>query len=216
LIGAPQREDRRTSVVAVGRPQLACHLDWWKRRRCFVEPADGGGKARWSGYGIGGASFALSRAIREVLLGTDPPVRLTSRAESALANARETSIDTVHPGGTVIVRTNDDVRWWTWSGYRANATLIASMSGVADPSQRVEEFFIRLRRDLTPAIWKVAVSDADERLCLPGLDDEALNGMKFSAALPRHLGEATLSARLADLEGAHRSLSEPVRFSQRS
>jgi ATP-dependent Lhr-like helicase len=188
----------------------------WKRRRCFVEPADGGGKARWSGYGIGGASFALSRAIREVLLGTDPPVRLTSRAEIALANAREASIDTVHPGGTVIVRTNDDVRWWTWAGYRANATLIASMSGVADRAQRVEEFFIRLRRDLTPAIWKVAVSDADERLCLPGVDDEALNGLKFSIALPRHLAEATLSARLTDLEGAHRSLSEPVRFSQRS
>jgi ATP-dependent Lhr-like helicase len=188
----------------------------WKRRRCFVEPADGGGKARWSGYGIGGAPFALSRSIREVLLGTDPPVRLTSRAETALAKAREAAIDTVHPGGTVIVRAGDDVRWWTWAGYRANATLIAGMSGVADRAQRVEEFFIRLRRDLTPAIWKVAVSDVNDRLCLPMVDDDALNGLKFSAALPRHLAEATLSARLADLEGARYSLTEPIRFSQLS
>ena len=34
----------------------------WKRRRCFVEPVDGGGKARWSGHAIGGASFALGRS----------------------------------------------------------------------------------------------------------------------------------------------------------
>jgi ATP-dependent Lhr-like helicase len=188
----------------------------WKRRRCFVEPADGGGKARWSGFGIGGASFALSRGIREVLLGTDPPVRLTSRAETALTKAREAAIDTVHPGGTVIVRAADDVRWWTWAGYRANATLIASMSGVADHAQRIEEFSIRLRRDLTPGIWKAAVSDVNERLCLPAIDEDALNGLKFNTALPRHLAEATLSARLADVGGAQRSLSEPVRFSHLS
>jgi hypothetical protein len=34
----------------------------WKRQRCFVEPAEGGGKARWLGTSITGASFALSRA----------------------------------------------------------------------------------------------------------------------------------------------------------
>ncbi|MDN3351345.1 hypothetical protein [Actinomadura sp. DC4] len=40
-----------------------------------------------------------------------------------------------------------------------------------------------------------------------------MNGLKFSTALPRHLAEATLSARLADLEGARLTLREPVRFS---
>jgi ATP-dependent Lhr-like helicase len=41
----------------------------WKRRRCYVEPAPGGGKARWLTPGVSGASFALARAAREVLLG---------------------------------------------------------------------------------------------------------------------------------------------------
>ena len=100
----------------------------WKRRRCFVEPADGGGKARWIFPGMGGASFALSRAIRDVLLGADPPVRLTRRAQAALAEARETAPELVHPGGTVISRGSaGDVRWWTWAGWRANATLIATL-----------------------------------------------------------------------------------------
>ena len=185
----------------------------WKRRRCFVEPADGGGKARWIFPGMGGASFALSRAIRDVLLGADPPVRLTRRAHAALAEARETAPDLVHPGGTVISRgPAGDVRWWTWAGLRANATLIATLGDMADTAQRVEEFFVRLRSDATPQAWKAALTDVEERLCLPSVDDKALDGLKFSVALPRHLAEATLAARLADLDGARIALAEPHRF----
>ena len=185
----------------------------WKRRRCFVEPADGGGKARWIFPGMGGASFALSRAIRDVLLGTDPPVRLTRRAQAALAEARETAPELVHPGGTVISRGSaGDVRWWTWAGWRANATLIATLGNMADSAQRVEEFFVRLRSDATPQAWKAALTDIEERLCLPTVDDKALDGLKFSVALPRHLAEATLAARLADLDGARIALAEPHRF----
>jgi ATP-dependent Lhr-like helicase len=185
----------------------------WKRRRCFVEPADGGGKARWIFPGFAGASFTLSRAIRDVLLGTDPPVRLTRRAAAALGEARDTAPDLVHPGGTVISRTpGGDVRWWTWAGLRANATLIATLSNVADPAQGVEEFFVRLRSEATPEIWKAALADVRGRLCLPAVDDKAVDGLKFSTALPRRLAEATLAQRLADLDGARIVLEEPHRF----
>jgi ATP-dependent Lhr-like helicase len=184
----------------------------WKRRRAFVEPADGGGRARWITSGFGGTSFALSRAVREVLLGADPPVRLTRRAEAALTLARERAVDTVHPGGTMIARSGGDVRWWTWGGHRANSTLKASLGSVADVGQRVDPYCLRLRADLTPQRWQAARGAAGERLCLPDADDKALEGLKFSAALPRHLAEATLSARLADLDGARLLLEEPQRF----
>ena len=190
-------------------------LTWidWKRRRCFVEPADAGGKARWIFPGMGGASFALSRAIRDVLLGADPPARLTRRAQTALTKARESAPDLVHPGGTVISRSPaGDVRWWTWAGWRANATLITTLDDMADTAQRIEEFFVRLRADITPEKWKATMTDIEERLCLPAVDDKALDGLKFSVALPRHLAEATLAARLADLDGARITLSEPHRF----
>lgn len=195
-----------------------CHswqVTWidWKRRRCFVEPADRGGKARWIFPGTGGASFALSRAIRDVLLGADPPARLTRRAQAALIEARETAPDLVHPGGTVISRgPQGDVRWWTWAGWRANATLIATLGSMADTAQRVEEFSVRLRDDATAEAWKATLTDVEERLCLPSVDDKALDGLKFSAALPRRLAEATLAARLAELTGAAIALAEPHRF----
>ena len=144
-----------------------------------------------------------------MLLGADPPARLTRRAQAALTGAREAAPDLVHPGGTVISREqNGDVRWWTWAGWRANATL----ADIADSAQRVEEFFVRLHSDATPQVWKTAIAGIAERLCLPAVNDKALAGLKFSAALPRRLAAATLAARLADLGGARIALTEPHRF----
>jgi ATP-dependent Lhr-like helicase len=200
-------------LLLAGRSWLVTYIDW-RRRRCYVEPADEGGRARWNGFG--GArvrSFPLTRAARDVLLGQDPPVRLTKRATVRLTEARERHLDTVHPGGTVITRLADgDIRWWTWAGHRANATLAASLQSVAAPQARFEEHWIRLRDDLTAERWKIAVTDATTRLCLPEVDGRAVRGLKFGEALPARLAEATLATRTADEEGARAALSEPVRL----
>ncbi len=71
-----------------------------------------------------------------MLLGADPAVLLTDRARRVLADERDDERGTVHPAGTVIVRDRDDVRWWTWAGFRANATLAATLSDLADGEQR--------------------------------------------------------------------------------
>ncbi len=202
-------------LLLAGRSWRVTHVDW-TRRRCYVEPAEGGGKARWITFGIGGLSYRMTGAMREILLGARPPVAMTKRASGRLDAIREQHLDTVHPGGTVVVREdNGDVRWWTWAGYRANLTLTATLADVADPLQRADEAFIRLRGDLTPQMWKAATADARDRLCLPHVDEEALAGLKFSVALPPRLAEATLAARLADLDSAATVLREPVRFSLR-
>jgi ATP-dependent Lhr-like helicase len=173
----------------------------------------------------GGASHELTSATRDVLLGADPPVRLTGRALTVLARIREEMADTVHPDATLIVRGrgdgghgdggHGDVRWWTWAGYRANATLtatLAGIAGIADPLQRINETSVRLRYDLTPAMWREGIADTTERLCLPYVDARAVAGLKFSAALPERLATATLAARSADLVNAETTLRKPVRF----
>lgn len=196
-------------LLLAGRSWRVTWIDW-TRKRCFVESVDRGGRARWQTGGVGGASFALARSVREVLLGDDPPVQLTARAQKVLADVRETELPTAHPGGTVI--TGPDPRWWTWAGYRANATLAATLSDLTDGVQRFDDTSIRLRSDITPETWRAGTADADARLCLPDIDDRALEGLKFSEALPRRLAVATLAARLADLDGAVTVLDEPVRF----
>jgi ATP-dependent Lhr-like helicase len=195
-----------------GRSWQVTYIDW-TRRRCFVEPADGGGKARWTGFGIAGLSYNLSRAMRAVLLGADPPVALTRRASAQIAEVREQELNTVHPGGTVIMRlTSGDVRWWTWAGFRANATLVSTLGALADPVQDYEDLYIRLRKDLTVAEWRSGIKGAAERLCLPEVNEKALAGLKFNSALPKRLAEATLAARLADLPSALATLRLPTRF----
>jgi ATP-dependent Lhr-like helicase len=183
----------------------------WKRRRCFVEPAAEGGRARWLSSAVGGLSFEIARAMRDVLLGGEPPVSLTRRGAGVLAGLRSDAIGRVAGSGTVVSGTDGDLRWWTWAGYRVNATLKATLGGVADSSQRVSDLFIRLRGDLRASTWP-EVGSLRDHLALPDIDEKALTGLKFSEALPRHLAVATLATRLADLEHATDVLCEPVRF----
>ncbi|MEW2475143.1 DEAD/DEAH box helicase [Micromonospora gifhornensis] len=196
-----------------GRSWRVTYVDW-KRRRCFVEPAEGGGKALWMTGGIPqGLAYEMVRAMRDVLLGADPAVALTRRASSRLAELREEATTQVHPGGSVIVRDREgEVRWWTWAGFRANATLVATLGDLADPAQRYDDAVIRLRPDLDRDMWRTLTSDAVDRICLPEVTEKALAGLKFSVALPPRLATATLAARLADVESAATVLREPVRF----
>lgn len=199
-----------------GRSWQVTHIDW-NRRRCFVEPVDGGGRAKWGGPGLPATSYALTRAARDVLLGADPPVRLTGRAAHVFAEARGRFEEYVSPDRTLIVRHADgDVRWWTWAGHRANATLTATLAGLADPAQRPNACWVRLSPELVPEAWEKATADVRDRLCLPAVHEQALKGLKFSTALPARLAEATLAARLADLDGAAAVLREPVMFVQGS
>jgi ATP-dependent Lhr-like helicase len=60
-------------------------VNWidWKRRRCFVEQAEGGGRARWLGSAPGGLSFVLARAMRDVLLGASSATQRARRRHTA-------------------------------------------------------------------------------------------------------------------------------------
>ncbi|MFI5668622.1 DEAD/DEAH box helicase [Streptomyces sp. NPDC051704] len=212
VLTAERRGPRR--LLLGGRSWQVTFVDWL-RKRVFVEPADGGGIAKWTSGSIAGLSYSLTRAMRDVLLGTDPSVSLTRRAEVCLTEWRaESAPDMAHPEGTLVSRVEKDVRWWTWAGYRANATLAATLPSITDPVQRPTDCYVRLRQDLTPEMWRTALEGADggTALVLPDVDPRAVHGLKFSAALPQRLAVATVAARLADFNGARAVLAEPVRF----
>jgi len=206
-----EKVDGPRLLLLGGRSWRVMWIDWM-RRRCYVEQVDEGGRARWTPFASTGASFELTRAVRDVLLGAVPPVVMTKRAVEGLGRVRETHLGDIHPGGTVIARGAFDISWWTWAGYRANATLAATLSDLADNVQRFDDARIRLRPDVTVEMWKASTINVVDRLCLPDVDERALAGLKFSEALPTRLATATLAARGADLAGAARVLTEPVRF----
>ncbi|MFD9322400.1 hypothetical protein ACFWDQ_32935 [Streptomyces sp. NPDC060053] len=94
-----------------------------------------------------------------------------------------------------------------------NATFAATLDTGAVPGQYVDDrWIIRLREDVTVRTWSDVKKDAIERLCLPDIGERAVRGLRFGEALPPRLAEATLSARLADVDSAAAVLTEPVRF----
>ncbi|WP_216911121.1 DEAD/DEAH box helicase [Nocardia noduli] len=202
-------------LLLAGRSWQVTYIDW-ARRRAFVEPAKSGGVAKWSNLGLRGLSFELTRAIRDVYAGADPPVRLTRRASTQLAALRATQGDSrARADATVVYRDGDRVHWWTWAGFRANATVAASLPDVAYPGQRPNDFRIRLRPDLTADMWRDALAHRRAllpRIELPEIDERAARGLKFSDILPELDAAATVAARLADPLAARRVLEEQAHF----
>jgi ATP-dependent helicase Lhr and Lhr-like helicase len=210
-----EQTDQPRRLLLAGRSWQVTHIDW-ARRRCYVEPVDGGGRAKWNSTGSAGLSFTLVRAMRDAAA-MDPPVRLTRRAVSALAALRESLADVAPTHGTVITRDGDDVRWWTWAGYRANLTLAATLgavSSVIDDRSQPNDRWIRLHSDVSPTAWRVARTAASEAgTCPPRADPRAVRGLKFSAALPDDVAQTVVSARLADHDAASLALREPTSWS---
>ena len=180
-----------------GRSWKVTHIDW-ERRRCFVEVADGGGKAKWSGTAAG-LSYDITRGMRDVLLGSTPAgVTFTARATKVLAELRSNYSENVLADGLVVRMSDDSAgRWWTWAGTAANRTLQASLPSVIDPRQRIDEKSVRLLPGVTVHQFSAAIAAAE--WADPAVDANALQGLKFSAALPPELATQTLAARLGDV-----------------
>jgi ATP-dependent helicase Lhr and Lhr-like helicase len=196
-------------LLLAGRNWRITYIDW-KRQRCFVEPTELPGRARWHA-GSRVLHFRLCRAMRQVVLGVTPAVRLSSRARTGMADIREELALFSDNEHTAVVRDGaGDLRWWTWAGARANATAQAALAAVTDPLQRIDNLTLRLRQDLTARELTSAIGAARDRPLPPPLvTDEAVRGLKFATALPDDLAVQTLAARLADPHGATTVLSEP-------
>ncbi|MGC7099478.1 DEAD/DEAH box helicase [Amycolatopsis lurida] len=197
-------------LLLAGRAWKVGYVDW-KRRRCFVEPSDLPGRARWGG-GEGGLSFALTRGQQSVLLGTDPAgVRFTRRAASVLAELREKHADNVAENATVVRRSAGELRWWTWAGAAVNRTLQASLPRIVDPRQRITDHSLRLLPDISN-IELLRELSTPIPLTRPDVSKSAVNGLKFSTVLPEALAIETVAERLSDRTHAKIVLSERRAF----
>lgn len=201
--------------MLAGRSWKVTYIDW-KRRQVFVEVTTEPGRARWESI-PGGASFAIARGVRSVLLGSDPAgVHLTQRAAEALADIRALRAAHVRDGQLIVSRDErGDWRWWTFAGERANRTLVAWADPIVAPRQRIGTESIRLRRNLTVQDIREGIAAAGELAeprPLPSVDTQAVQGLKFSAALPVQLASRTLSSRVGDPDNARVVLDEEYSF----
>ena len=127
-----------------------------------------------------------------------PDVELSKRVPVAVERLREERSTEVDKDGLVLrPRGAGGSRLWTWAGLKANATLLA---GLGLGSSGVENEGVVLPEGITADDVKAARCGA-----VPRVDEEAVSGLKFSAALPSDLAVKTLGERLADPLGAGRT-----------
>ncbi len=170
-------------------------------------------------------SFALSNAIRRLLLGEDPAgAVLSARATERIASLREEYESRVSPDATVVEELSGRLRWWTFAGGRANAVLAAALEAGA-PELLDEGSFsnlnVAVRSDATAPAVAAALRRARSRLdddlggIEPAVSEQALKRLKFSELLPPTLARRTLAVRSADHRAAGHVAASPITASTR-
>jgi ATP-dependent Lhr-like helicase len=193
------QEDERRLLLA-GHAWLVESIDW-ERHEILVSEQPIRGKVRWPSEPIA-ESFELARAQRDVLLGATPDVTLSKRAAARLERVRQELAETVSAGGLVVQRNEKATRLWTWSGWRANETLVAALS--------VDAVSDNYEVSLPPDAVVADIRGADVEHAYPYVSPQAVDGLKFSAALPRDMATSTLALRNRDVAGATAITSAPL------
>lgn len=166
----------------------------WQRREIIVSEQPEKGTVRWPGEPVAEA-HELVRAQREVLLGAIPDVVLSRRAVARLGRVREEMARVVDASGLVMVDREDRREYWTWAGLRVNETLAAALGPgtvIGTDNRRVL---------LEPHVTREQIWTAPVETAVPAISPEAVDGLKFSAALPAKMARATLAERFAERRG---------------
>lgn len=205
-------------ITLGGRAWQVTHIDW-PRRRAQVVPSDRVGRSRWTGESSG-YSYALSNAIRRVLLGTTPSTPfLSERAQTRLALLRTEYAPKVSNDATVVVEADGRTRWWTFAGGRANRLLATALGEVAPELMDdwvTTNYAVSLRADATGPAVQAAMREATTRFgqglegIEPEVSEDAVRKLKFHEMLPPRLALATLAERTADHTGVKALLGKRI------
>ncbi|NMR20260.1 DEAD/DEAH box helicase [Cellulomonas fimi] len=193
------RPDAQKHILLAGRAWLVESIDW-ERHEILVSEQPQRAKVRWPSEPVA-ESFDLVRAQRDVLLGANPSVTISRRASARLAALRDELAGVVDDHGTVLIDRATGSEWWTWAGWRANETLIGAL-GASEAA--ADNLVITLPSGVGARQIRDALLDG----VLPRVTQEAVDGLKFSAALPLELATATLAERDADTRGAAAAQAE--------
>ncbi len=205
------RSGQRPVILLAGRSWAVLHIDW-RRRAAYVEPTREAGRSQWLGSGQP-LHFDLCRAVRRVLARGEPAVNLTARGKQALESLVE-GFSWVNEHGTAVVRESGGSQsWWTFAGLAANSALAAHLGPLQREGARGHNLAITLDSSATASEIERRLEAVDPAQAAAGVpvSDEALEGLKFHACLPRALAVRTLTARFADPEAVEACLTEPIR-----
>lgn len=192
---APVIEGRKPLLLG-GRAWLVESIDW-DRHVVEVREDLTKGCVRWSSEPLP-ESFEMVRARRDVLLGAQPAATLTRRAVARLAEVQALRSAQVDRDGIVLHPGERSSVLWSFGGLKAHATLIAGLPAEVADTATVDNETITFGSGFD--VEMTEMFDVFDKL--PAIAPQAVDGLKFSAALPRELAVATLAERFVDGVGA--------------
>ena len=197
------------TVLLSGHTWKITSVDW-DRHCAWVEPVVADGRSKWMGDGQP-LSAPVCDAIRNVLAGEDPAgVVLTARASERLDRLRA-SFRWVQPGKTAVTLGESGMRWWTFAGLHANASIMAGMGDLLGGT-RPDNLFIKLADDIATVDSIRAHCDAldPESLPVSWIATDLAANLKFTDCLPEDVALDVAAARVADPVGVGRVALEPM------
>lgn len=196
-------------LLLAGRSWEVTHLDW-KKKQAQVKPVAQDGRSRWLGAGIM-LSPEMSQAIRRLLLGGQTQTGWSRRTIEHMRKLVD-EYAWVTEQGTILNRSANGCRWWTFAGMRANLALANAIEGSLGIDARAEGLAIHLVDDLS-ADTLISLRDAssNDSLFFPadGLDVQ-LNNLKFACCLPPSVQRDLYRRRFLDVDRARETLRQQV------
>ncbi|HEV2847263.1 MAG TPA: ATP-dependent helicase, partial [Thermoanaerobaculia bacterium] len=198
-----------TLLLLGGRSWRAVHVDWAKRE-AYVEAIELPGRSLWLGGGVP-LGFTLCQAHKRVLLGESPDDLLTRRAKDQMEEIRG-RFQALEPGRTTLERVSTGrVRWWTFAGLKANATLADHLAATGLPVASRDNLGLSFESaGLVPLQAHLPTPDEAGALRPVSLADEALESLKLAFCTPPDLCLGALRRRLSDTEGVRETVVAPV------
>ncbi|MBN8207051.1 DEAD/DEAH box helicase [Microbacterium esteraromaticum] len=197
--------DGRKPLLLAGRAWLVDSVDW-DRHVAIVREDTAKGKVRWSSDPMP-ESFEMVRARRDVLLGAQPPAAMSRRAEIRLAEVRALRASQVDGECQVLVKREKSSVLWAFGGLKAHATLLAGLPVEVSEGATADNEMIVFGAGLGAGLF----DGLDLVRARPDVSHEAVDGLKFSAALPDGLAKATLAERFVDRDGAENVAGMAIR-----
>jgi ATP-dependent Lhr-like helicase len=207
------RRDGPRILLLGGRAWRVNHIDW-QRRVAYVEATDATGRSRWKGEGQG-LSYRLCQAIRRVLAIDDDRELWSRRACQQLEEIRNEFAWLPADDTTVVLGSNGEAEWWTFGGAGANATLAHELSQTTESQVTCDSFTVSFESRVSSNTIELALHNLrsrDVEEMHPAVEEQAIEGLKFSECLPLDMALQTLGTRLRDNEALTATIARRARF----
>ena len=155
--------------------------------------------------------YPLCQAIKNVLIAKSGCERWSRRATEQMEEIRhefgwlESDSTVVHIGRT------GEPEWWTFAGTRANATLARALTDATQSRVQHDGFSLTFEPSLSLDDIQNALKEIRSQNVAsvqPAIDEDAIEGLKFSECLPHHLAVEMVGQRLTDIASTKKVLEQ--------